>query len=343
VLELGSIDDEDHTYVQGALVGNTDNWQAQRRYRVPAAQTDAEVLTLAVRVRDGAGPGGFNGPREALRLYPEGGEADALSLAGDWRMQVGSTVNPPPDQHKPAHLYNGMLHPLRAMTLRGVIWYQGENNAIGPESAEYQELFPAFVRDLRAAFGRPALPFVFVQLPNFAENDSTFWYYPVVRDAQLRAFRELDNVGMAVTTDIGDPKNIHPKNKLDVGRRLARWALARIYDVSQEAPTGPIFQAASFDGAEARVTFETWGGALRAEGGAPLGGFELAGEDRVFHPAAAELAGDDAVVVRSPAVPRPVALRYAWANDPADANLVGDDDLPASPFRTDDWPVAGRQ
>jgi len=335
-LELGGIDDEDHTYVQGVLVGHTNNWEAERRYVIPAGRTDGETLTVAVRVRDGSGPGGFHTDASLMRLFPDGLENEALSLAGEWRARVTSTVSPPPHQHRPAHLYHGMLHPILGYAVRGAIWYQGENNAIGPEAVEYYELFPAFITDLREQLGRPELPFIMVQLPNFAENSSTFWNYPVVRDAQLEAFRGLDHVGMAITTDIGDPKNIHPTNKLDVGLRLARWALSQTYGRDDLVPTGPVFQEARFDGGQVHVSFETWDSELRTVADAELGGFVLAGEDQVFHPALARIV-DGSIVVQSELVPAPKALRYAWGNSPADANLVNAEGLPASPFRTDDW------
>lgn len=335
-LELGGIDDEDHTYVQGVLVGHTNNWQTERRYRIPADRTDAEILTVAVRVRDGSGPGGFHTDASLMRLFPDGLEAEALSLAGEWRARVTSTVSPPANQHRPAHLYHGMLYPILDYAVRGAIWYQGENNAIGPEAVEYYELFPAFITDLREQFGRPELPFIMVQLPDFAENDSTFWNYPIVRDAQLEAFRSLQYVGMAITTDIGNPKNIHPRNKLDVGLRLARWALSQTYGQEGLVPTGPIFDEARFDGGQVHVSFETWGSELLAKDGSELGGFVLAGEDQVFHPAVARIV-DGSVVIQSELVAAPKALRYAWANSPADANLINADGLPASPFRTDDW------
>jgi sialate O-acetylesterase len=229
-----------------------------------------------------------------------------------------------------------MLQPILDYNLRGAIWYQGENNAIGPESVEYYELFPAFITDLREQLGKPELPFVFVQLPDFAKNSDTFWNYPIVRDAQLKAFQALDHVGMAITTDIGDPKDIHPRNKLDVGLRLARWALSQTYGQEGLVPTGPIFDKARFDAGQVQVSFQTWGSELRAKGGVDLGGFVLAGEDQVFHPAVARIV-DGSVVVQSELVAAPKALRYGWGNDPADATLINAEGLPASPFRTDDW------
>ena len=335
-LEMDDIDDEDHTYAQGVLVGNTNGWDAARDYLVPAACTTGETLTLAVRVRDGSGPGGFRGAAQAMRIGPADDPLARLPLAGEWRCRVSSTGNPLPEQHRPGYLYNGMLHPLLDCGLRGLIWYQGENNAIREAAVDYYELFPAFVRDLRAQFQRPELPFILVQLPNFARNGDEFWRYPVVRDAQLRAFRSLPELGMAITIDIGQADNIHPRNKLEVGRRLARWALSRTYGRRELVPTGPILRAAHFEGQEVRVEFESWGSELQARGGAPLGGFELCGADEVFHPATARLA-DGVVLVRSVEVPAPIALRYAFVNDPADANLVNAQGLPASPFRTDDF------
>jgi sialate O-acetylesterase len=334
-IELGKIDDHDHTYVNGKLVGQTRDWQAVREYSIPAELTESETLTIAIRVRDTGGVGGFHGEGARLQIAAEGLPGDPLPLTGEWRAMVTSTAGELQPQHLPAHLYHGMLHPLISYTVRGAIWYQGENNAIGANAVEYYELFPAFIRDLRAHLGRPELPFVFVQLPNFGENDSTIWNFPIVRDAQLSAFRSLDNVGMAITTDVGDPKDIHPRNKLEVGWRLAQWALVKTYGARNGPATGPIAGEARFDGAKARVPFETYGSELRIRG-TELDGFELAGEDRVFHPAAAQIDGAS-VTVHSTSVPAPKALRYAWRNSPGDANLVNAEGIPASPFRTDDW------
>lgn len=334
-LSLGNIDDQDHTYVNGELIGHTDGWQRDRSYLIPASGTERERLTLAVRVLDGSGPGGFGGEPSDMHLAIEGGRSQPLALSGEWRMRVGTTVNAPPAQHRPSYLYNGMLHPLRRYAIKGCIWYQGENNAIREPAVEYYGLFPAFIRDLRVQLGRPKLPFVFVQLPNFSRNGDTFWNYPIVRDAQLRAFQSLNHVGMAVTTDIGQADDIHPRNKLDVGRRLASWALARNYRIEEIIPTGPIYTEVSFRDSHALVRFETYGSDLAAKGG-ELGGFLIAGPDKVWHPATASFV-DGAVSVTSPDVKQPVAVRYAWGNDPADATLVNAEGLPASPFRTDDW------
>ncbi len=337
IVELGGVDDEDHTYLQDAEIGHTNNWQALRKYRVAAEDAPTGEVTLTVRVRDGSGPGGFHGAAADMRIYPEGRESESLSLAGDWRLQVGSTINPPAHQHRPAHLYNGMIHPLRAYGLRGTIWYQGENNAIGENSVEYYELFPAFISDLRQQLARPSMPFILVQLPNFAENNSTFWQYPVVRDAQLRALQELDDVGMAITLDIGDPKDIHPRNKLDVGLRLARWALSQTYGQEGVTPMGPVFEQVELDdNNNYRILFDTFGGELAVRDGEELSGFEVAGADRAFHPAKARIE-KGYVLVECGALQTPQALRYAWANSPDEANLINTDGIPASPFRTDDW------
>ncbi|MFT4542936.1 MAG: sialate O-acetylesterase [Planctomycetota bacterium] len=337
-LNLGGIDDEDHTYVQGVEVGNTNNWQAKRSYLIPASATSVQSLSLAVRVRDGSGPGGFHGAAEEMSLRPEGEEVPALPLSGEWRVQVATSVNPPADQHRPAHLFNGMLHPLIGSKVRGVIWYQGENNAIREEAVDYYELLPAFIQDLREQWGQPRLPFIQVQLPNFGRNGDAFWNYPIVRDAQLLTLHELPDVGLAITIDIGDAKDIHPRNKRDVGKRLAAWALAKTYGHKSVVASGPVMISVQLEASGARIGFETYGSKLKVRGDEQLGGFTLAGSDEIFHPAQARL-DQGQVVLECAEVPEPVAVRYAWGNDPSDANLVNAAGLPASPFRSDKFPL----
>lgn len=232
----------------------------------------------------------------------------------------------------PAGIYNGMIAPLVPYTLRGVLWYQGETNAA--RHTEYASLFTAMIKQWRADFARE-LPFYFVQLANFesgAGNRGDSWAY--LREAQARALK-LPATGMAVTIDIGDPKDVHPKNKQEVGRRLALHARKQVYGEKIETD-GPIFSSAKRDGAAMRVTF-THATGLRLEPAKGDGrvSFEVAGADQVFVPAEARLDGQT-LLVSAPSVSAPVAVRYAWRNSP-DARLFNRASLPAAPFRSDKW------
>ncbi|MFA4945830.1 MAG: sialate O-acetylesterase [Lentisphaeria bacterium] len=237
------------------------------------------------------------------------------------------------DPQLPTGLYNGEIAPLTPFALRGVIWYQGESNA--SRAAQYRTLFPVLIRGWRQAWGEE-LPFYFVQLANLgpapAQPGESDW--AELREAQALALA-LPHIGMAVAVDIGEAGNIHPKNKQEVARRLALWALDRTYG-QKRVYSGPLYQAATVEGGKIRVRFNQVGGGLAAKGG-PLKRFAIAGSDRKFVWADAVIDGDS-VVVASPAVSQPVAVRYAWANNPEGCNLYNQEGLPAAPFRTDTWP-----
>ncbi len=240
---------------------------------------------------------------------------------------------PPPDKpypSAPSRLYNAMINPLVPYALRGVLWYQGESNTGRPQ--EYHKLFASMITSWRGAFGQGDFPFYWVQLANFNgwDPDATNW--AALREAQEETL-SLPNTGMAVTIDIGSATDIHPKNKQEVGRRLALIAKAKVYGVTEDF-SGPTFKAAQRSGAGMLVSFNFSGTGLTA-GGKPLQSFEIAGEDRRFFPAAATIVGDK-VLVQSPKVPNPVAVRYAWRNAP-EANLYNGAGLPAAPFRSDRW------
>lgn len=235
---------------------------------------------------------------------------------------------------RPANLYNGMIHPIRPVTVRGTIWYQGESNAIAPRGNEYFPIFSALIHDWRKAFDNPHMPFLFVQLPNFANDEpNQRWRYPVVRQAQLDTLHAVPNTGMAITIDIGDTADIHPRNKHDVGHRLARWALVDVYEVLQLIKSGPIPLQAEFkDDASVHVRFDTYGSALKVRDSAmTIDHLELAGPDGTFHPASGHIE-DHVLIVRADAVQSPTAVRYAVLNNPTNANLVNEHGLPASPF-----------
>ena len=226
-------------------------------------------------------------------------------------------------------LFNGMIAPLIPFALRGALWYQGEANS-GPGRAEYyQYQLPLLVEDWRARWGQGDFPFAWVQLPNF-NGPGRNW--PAVREAMLKTLR-LPRTGMAVTIDIGNPDNVHPANKQDAGKRLAMWALGDVYG-RKVVPSGPLPAGHKIKDGQIVVSFKNSGGGLVAKGGA-VQGFLIAGADKKWVAAAARIAGGT-VVVSSPEVKNPVAVRYAWANNPV-CNLYNGAGLPASPFRTDDW------
>jgi sialate O-acetylesterase len=229
-------------------------------------------------------------------------------------------------------LFNGMLAPLVPYAIRGAIWYQGESNA--DRAYQYRKLFPVMIQDWRRAWDQGDFPFLFVQLAGFIQDWAPKTSWAELREAQLMTL-SLPKTGMAVAADIGDPYDIHPKNKQEVGRRLALAAQAIAYG-KDVVYSGPILESHSIEGSKIRLRFRHVAGGLVGRGGTPLKGFEIAGEDRKFFPADAKIDGET-VVVRSENVPRPVAVRYAWADYP-ECSLYNRAGLPASPFRTDDWP-----
>jgi sialate O-acetylesterase len=232
-------------------------------------------------------------------------------------------------------LYQGMITPLLPYAFRGVLWYQGESNAL--KAHQYRKLLPTLVQSWRKASDNTDLEFLIVQLPNHGaipeQPAESAW--AELREAQLMAFKHVPHTGLAVTIDVGDPNNVHPHHKLEVGQRLAPWALGTVY----KRPiiySGPIYQSMQLNGREIAIQFTHVGAGLEAHGIGELQGFAIAGSDRKFHWADARIEGDT-VVVSSQEVAKPVAVRYAWADSPR-CNLFNKDGLPASPFRSDDWP-----
>lgn len=271
---------------------------------------------------------------EAALKEWEGERAAAKAANKPFNRQAPFKPNGPDSQYMPSSLYNAMIHPLIPFALRGVIWYQGENNARRPE--EYRTLFPSLIRSWRAAFESPDLPFFWVQLPNYNAGADADW--PGLRAAQAAALA-LPHTGQAVTIDIGESGNVHPHNKAEVARRLALIAFARCYGVTNLVESGPVLDSTDFSSrGGVRIRFTQVSNGLKcastnAAGPAILGGFEVAGDDGKFTQAQARL--DDSancVWIQSAAVPAPVAVRYAWRNDPHGLNLVNSAGLPAAPF-----------
>ena len=338
ILGVGRIDDSDVTWVNGMQVGETRmQYNLPRRYTVPASTLHPGVNLVAVRVSDFGGGGGIHGEAAEVFVQPQGGKARALK---DWLFRPADIdVALVDDKNQyPTLLYNQMIHPLQPYALRGVIWYQGEANANTVADAKhYREQFPALIEQWRRQWNAPQLPFLWVQLANFSsgvdQGDQSPW--AVLRESQS-ATLALPATAQAVTIDIGNPADIHPLNKQDVGKRLA---LAARHVAYGEAVTyaGPKFSGMAVEHGMALLGFDLDGSALAVRGGGQdVHGFALAGADRVFHPARATISGDK-VVVSSESVPVPLAVRYAWSDNPADADLINAAQLPASPFRSDAW------
>ncbi|MDZ4403252.1 sialate O-acetylesterase [Prosthecobacter sp.] len=225
-------------------------------------------------------------------------------------------------------LFNGKIAPLIPYALRGIVWYQGESNCTPERSPFYETQMRLLVTDWRARWGSE-LPFAWVQLPNVRKTPS----YADIREVQMKCL-DLPKTGMAITIDIGESRDLHPKNKQDVGRRLALWVLGTVCGEKVSAISGPLFTQHEVRGSEIVLRFRHTEGGLMAKGG-ELKGFLIAGANRAWKPAVARIEGDT-VIVSAPNVPQPVAVRYAWAADPV-CNLFNGAGLPASPFRTDDW------
>jgi sialate O-acetylesterase len=240
-------------------------------------------------------------------------------------------ASPLANNYAPTGLYNGMIHPLVPFSIRGALWYQGESN--NGEGMLYYEKMKALIEGWRSVWHEGDFPFLFVQLAPYRYGGADPTPLARIWEAQTAALA-LPNTGMAVTNDVGNPKDIHPKNKQDVGKRLALWALAKTYG-KQIVFSGPLYKSMSVDGSKIRVKFDHVGGGLVARNGKPLDWFKIADEDKKFVEAEATIDGDS-VVVSSSSVAKPVAVRFAF-DQVADPNLQNVEGLPASAFRTDKW------
>jgi sialate O-acetylesterase len=313
---------------------------------LPAGVAKAGQNLVAVRVLDTGGSGGFTGKPEQM-FVKSAGQTDSISLAGDWQMRDSAPLSKLPglptvqDANNPnvvTVLYNGMIAPLLPFAIKGAIWYQGESNA--DRAYQYRALLPAMIGDWRKRFGVGDFPFYIVQLAAFQatypqprENN-----WAELREAQSLTAKNVLHCGLALAIDIGEANDIHPKNKAEVGRRLALCALAETYGKKLEY-SGPWYKSMKAEGNSVRLKFDHVDGGLQAKDG-ELKGFAIAGEDRKFVWADAKIEGD-AVVVSSAQVTKPVAVRYGWDINPV-CNLFNRASLPAVPFRTDDWPMTTR-
>jgi sialate O-acetylesterase len=347
-LHLGAIDKQDITYVNGIEVGRTgkgredQHWNVPRIYTIPASAVTSSRLQIAVRVYSFVYHGGLIGPADTMRLQPANSSDGPCPLTGVWTYHCEHDLGFVTESHVMGHgernsphiLFDNMIQPLIPYALRGAIWYQGEGNAGTPDI--YTGLQRNLIQDWQRQWGLPDFAFHLVQLPGFQSpqdhQPDSLWAR--LRETQTTALA-LPHVGMAVTIDLGEAGDIHPKNKIPVGERLAQSALSVTYGRDLVA-CGPIVQKFIWEDSSIRCHFRHVGKGLVTTDGATPGTFFIAGKDRVFHPAEACIE-ESTVVVRCPAVSRPVAVRYAWADNPEGCNLANRDGLPASPFRSDKW------
>jgi sialate O-acetylesterase len=335
-LELAMIDDNDVTYINGVKAGNTTGYNAKRKYTVPAGILREGKNVIAVRVEDTGGGGGINGDSSDIKLTVGN---SMIPLTGNWHFKVekitGGSASVGPNNY-PTLLFNAMVNPLIPFAIEGVIWYQGESNA--GRAYQYRKAFPLMISDWRKRWNEGDFPFYFVQLASFnsangnSKNGST---WAELREAQAKTL-SLPTTGMAVTTDIGNPADIHPKNKQDVGKRLAAIALHNVYG-ENNVYSGPSYQSIKTVGNKVILNFTNVGGGLIGKDKyGYIKGFEVAGADKQFHYAKASINGNT-VVLYNDSLSSPVAVRYGWADDAGDDNLFNKEGFPAAPFRTDDW------
>ncbi|QMU27271.1 sialate O-acetylesterase [Adhaeribacter radiodurans] len=343
-LNLGPIDDLDQTWLNGTLVGESNQYNIARKYSIKPGILKPGKNVIVVRVTDTGGGGGIYGKPEELFLT-EAKAGRIVDLSGSWQYRVGSNfkenkTGAPPSvdvgpNSRPTLLYNAMIKPLIPYAIKGMIWYQGESNA--GKAYRYRDLFPAMIMDWRAKWGQGNFPFLFVQLANFmkTEPEPAESEWAELREAQTKTLA-VPNTAMAVIIDIGEAEDIHPKNKQDVGKCLALAAEKLAYN-KKVTYSGPLYKSMKVEGNRIRLTFDYAEPGLMTKNGATLKGFSIAGTDHKFVWADAQIEGNT-VVVSSTQVLAPVAVRYAWANNPDQANLYNKANLPASPFRTDNWP-----
>lgn len=349
-VELGPIDDIDNTYVNGEKIGSyaMDGYYSQDRiYKVPAVLTDKNELTLSVRVIDLRGGGGIYGQPEKLFIHPKDSN-EKIPLTGIWKyLPVAELVSAkfyifgadkmeflnrpkvsiPLSPTSPTMLYNAMLAPIVPFTIKGAIWYQGESNVQEPD--KYKILFPLMIENWRSDWNYD-FPFYFTQIAPF--NYGAASQSQRLRESQMQAL-EVKNTGMAVTMDIGNPDNIHPGNKKDVGERLALWALAKDYGKAVDF-SGPLYEKIEIENSRAVLSFKYAEG-LKLELLDGKSNFQIAGPDEVFHDAQVEIKNNE-VIVFSDAVTNPAAVRYCWDNT-SEASLFNGAGLPSPSFRTDNW------
>jgi len=332
-IELARVFDEDITYLNGVEIGRNDKWNATRKYAIPEGVLKEDKNVIAIRIVDNGGSGGISGNDEEIKINTANA---VIMLKGKWKYQVEEIFSNIGKDSYPTLLYNAMINPLIPYAFQGVLWYQGESNAW--RAYEYRKVFPLLINDWRKKWNKGDFPFYFVQLSSYDilkgnSNNGSMW--AELREAQTMTL-SLPNTGMCVTTDIGNPNDVHPTNKQDVGKRLAAIALHNLYNRSIVC-SGPTFKSMEIQGNQIIATFENTGSGLStSDKYGYVKGFEIAGSDQVFYYAKAQIVNNK-VVIYNENVPNPVAIHFGWADDASDDNLYNVEGFPAAPFRTDKW------
>ena len=339
-VELGPIDEIDITWVNGTRVGmhpNPYSWNTPRVYSIPAGVVKKGKNNLAIQVGNTSGAGGIFGTRDQLKIYPKGDPGSSRKIKGKWVARKGQSFgevvempycNNCGEPHTPSTLYNGMISPLIPFRIKGAIWYQGESNRY--DGNLYKKIFPNMILNWRNDWEQGDFPFYYVQIAPYTYRDE--YSTGLLREAQESAML-LPYTGMVVTMDVGSLTTIHPPDKESVGKRLAYWSLAR--DYGKDIPfSGPLYRENRIEGDKIRIMFDYADDGLEMRGDV-LKHFTIAGRDRKFVPAIAEIDGNS-VLVGNPDITDPAAVRFGWGSTDQ-TNLFNKAGLPAGPFRTDRW------
>ena len=332
IIRLGRIFDCDTVFINGKFVGSAGSQYAQRVYKIPEDLLKKGSNIIVVRDISYIRHGGFVPGKEYNISVGE----KKISLEGEWIYKIGVVADPLEERlftgKIPTGLFNSGIAPILNYRIKGVIWYQGESNT--SRAFEHYDLFKLLIKDWRQNWHQGNFPFLYVQLPNFVEvnPEDTKYDWAYFRESQLEALA-IPNTGMAVTIDVGEYNDIHPKNKKPVGYRLSLAAEKVAYGEKNIVYSGPIYKSMKVDGNKIILSFDNIGSGLIAKGGGRLKYFEICSIDDEFYPAQARII-NNTIVVSSDKVKSPVAVRYAWANNPEGANLYNKEGLPASPFRT---------
>jgi sialate O-acetylesterase len=335
VFKMGAMVNADSVFINGVFIGTTSHQWSPRAYKIPPGLLKAGKNTIVLRLINHNGYGGFY---EGYKYQIEIGE-QKLDISGEWKYKLGTRMEELPwatgFDWKATSLYNGMFSPVSNYKIKGAIWYQGEGNA--GKAIEYDSLFPCLIKDWRNTKQQGDFPFLFVQLANFMKTTDkpTSSNWARLRESQRKALR-LPNTGMAVAIDVGVAHNVHPMNKKDVGYRLALEAQRVAYGDNKVVSAGPLYKSHKIKGNKIVLSFKTYGSNLKIKNGDKLEYFAIAGADKNFVSGDARIKKDK-IIVSSPDIENPIAVRYAWADNPETANLVNTEGLPASPFRSDDW------
>ncbi len=329
-LEMGRIVDADSVFVNEQFVGTTSYQYPPRRYELANNVLHEGENDITIRVINNSGRGGFI----ADKKYELTTTKDTIQLKGEWKYKLGVLATSLPSENfirwKPVGLYNAMIAPLTNYAIKGFLWYQGEANTSNPSN--YSALMQTLIIDWRAKWNNENLPFLYVQLPNFMEptKEPVESNWAELRQQQLNVM-SVPNTAMAVAIDLGDWNDIHPENKLDVAHRLALLAEKNIYNEKNKVAQGPLFKSVKLNNEKCVLTFSEIGSGLVIKGGAILSQFQVAGADKKFKWAKAEIVNNQVIVYNSK-IKAPVYIRYAWADNPEGGKLYNQEGLPASPF-----------